>query len=374
MRIRINGMIKFLLNIIGVVVATVLLSLGARAGSVSEQVDGRFVNDMGSHKVNFFKAASQVVFSQQADKSPREPLPLRQVDAASLADARGPLIYRLGHSSILLKLGDDIVLVDPVFSERASPLQWAGPRRFHPVPLAPAELPQITAVIISHNHYDHLDRDTVRQLADKVHYFVVPLGVGEHLRDWGVEDEAIVELDWWEELEIGELTLAATPAQHFSGRSLTDRNRTLWASWVIQGGGANLFFSGDTGYFDGFREIGERYGPFDVTMIENGAYNHAWRSMHLMPEESVQAHIDLRGRAMLPIHNSTFDLSIHAWYEPLERVSALAAERGVQLLTPVIGAPVQVLAPQPTYAWWRGVQGELVADGAVGEVACEEAC
>jgi L-ascorbate metabolism protein UlaG (beta-lactamase superfamily) len=364
---------KLILNIIGVLIATVLVSLGAKAGVVSAQVDGRYVNDIGPHNVNFFKAASQVVFSPQSEKSPRESLPLRKLDAAALTEVPGPVIYRLGHSSMLLKLGDDLVLIDPVFSERASPVQWAGPRRFHPVPLAPEALPEITAVIISHNHYDHLDRDTVRQLADSVHYFVVPLGVGEHLRDWGVDDEAIVELDWWEELEIGDLTLAATPAQHFSGRSLTDRNKTLWASWVIQGGGANLFFSGDTGYFDGFREIGERYGPFDVTMIENGAYNEAWRSMHLMPEESVQAHIDLRGRAMLPIHNSTFDLSIHAWYEPLERVSALAAEHGVQLLTPVIGAPVQVFEPRPTYAWWRGVQGELVAD-AMEDGACEEAC
>lgn len=371
---RITGMIKLILNFFGVLAATVLVSLAAKAGDTAAQVNGRYVNDIGPHNVNFVKAASQVVFSRQAEKSPRESLPLRHVDVDALTAMQGPVIYRLGHSSILLKLGEDLVLIDPVFSERASPLQWAGPRRFHPVPLVPDELPTITAVVISHNHYDHLDSHTVRQLAPNVHYFVVPLGVGEHLRDWGVADEAIVELDWWEELEIGDLTLAATPAQHFSGRSLTDRNKTLWASWVIQGDGANLFFSGDTGYFDGFSEIGERYGPFDVTMIENGAYNEAWRSMHLMPEESVQAHIDLRGRAMLPIHNSTFDLSIHAWYEPLERVSALAAERGVQLLTPVIGAPVQVFEPRPTYAWWRGMQGEVVADGAPAGEVCEEAC
>ena len=242
------------------------------------------------------------------------------------------------------------------------------------MPLAPEALPRITAVVISHNHYDHLDRGTVRRLAANVDYFVVPLGVGEHLRDWGVDRESIVELDWWDELELGDLTLAATPAQHFSGRSLTDRNKTLWASWVIQGGGAKLFFSGDSGYFDGFREIGEHYGPFDITMIENGAYNEAWRTVHMMPEESVQAHIDLRGRAMLPIHNSTFDLSIHAWHEPLERVSALARQRGVHLLTPVISAPVQVLSPQPTYAWWRSEQEQRVADGAALAESCEESC
>ncbi len=365
---------KFLLNITGVLFATLLLTLGAKAGEGAVQVSGRYVNDIGPHKMNFGKAASQVVFAQQADKTPSEPLPIRHLEASSLDEIAGPVLYRLGHSSILAKLGGDLVLIDPVFSKRASPLQWVGPKRFHPVPLEPESLPTITAVVISHNHYDHLDKGTVRLLADKTQYFVVPLGVGEHLRDWGVAEDAIVEMDWWEELEIGELTFVATPAQHFSGRSLTDRNKTLWASWVIQGDGANLFFSGDTGYFDGFKEIGERYGPFDITMIENGAYNEAWRSVHMMPEESVQAHIDLRGRAMLPIHNCTFDLSVHAWYEPLDSASALATERGVELLTPVIGAPVQVLTPQPTYAWWRGVEGEMVADGGALEEACEEAC
>ncbi len=371
---RTKAAMTHLITFTGALLTTVLIALPAYAGAGSERIDGRYVNDTGPQKMNFGKAASQVMFSRQVDKSPGEPLPLRHLDATSLADIQGPVIYRLGHSSMLIKLGEDLLLLDPVFSERASPMQWVGPKRFHPVPLAPAALPRITAVVISHNHYDHLDRDTVTKLADNVDYFVVPLGVGEHLRDWGVDEESIVELDWWDELELGELTLAATPAQHFSGRSLTDRNKTLWASWVIQGAGVNLFFSGDSGYFDGFREIGEHYGPFDITMIENGAYNKAWRSVHMMPEESVQAHIDLKGQAMLPIHNSTFDLSTHAWYEPLERVSALARKRGVALLTPVIGAPVQVLAPQPTYAWWRGEEEALVADGAAMAEVCEESC
>ena len=203
--------------------------------------------------------------------------------------------------------------------------------------------------------------------------YFVPLGIKRWLLKRGIDAARVVEMDWWEELEIGELTFVATPAQHFSGRSLTDRNETLWASWVIQGDGANLFFSGDSGYFDGFKEIGERYGPFDLTMVENGAYNDAWRTVHMMPEESVQAHIDLQGRAMLPIHNSTFDLSTHSWYDPLERVNALAAERGIQLVTPVIGAPVQVLSPQPTFAWWRGEE-EMVAAGDAAGDACERTC
>ena len=374
LRLRITTRMKIILNMAGVLLTTLLLSLGAKSEGGAARVDGLYVNDIGPHKMSFGKAASQVIFNQQKDKTPGEPIPLRELDASLLKEGEGPTLYRLGHSSILLRLGEDLVLIDPVFSKRASPVQWLGPRRFHPVPLDVDALPEITAVVISHNHYDHLDKGTIRQIADRVGYFVAPLGVGAHLQQWGVEEEAIIELDWWEELELGDLTLAATPAQHFSGRGLTDRNETLWASWVIQGAGANLFFSGDSGYFDGFREIGERYGPFDLTMIENGAYNEAWRSVHMMPEESVQAHIDLRGRAMLPIHNSTFDLSTHAWYDPLQRVTALAAERGVQLLTPVIGAPVQVLAPQPTFAWWRAADETLVADGNNWSDACEETC
>ncbi|MEM1142308.1 MAG: MBL fold metallo-hydrolase [Pseudomonadota bacterium] len=353
--------IKLVLNIVGVGLTAALLAAGAHAEVGAAKVDGLFVNDIGPHKMSFVKAASQVVFAQQRDKSPSNPIPMRQIETGSLIDAQGPVLYRLGHSSILLKLGGDFVLIDPVFSERASPLQWLGPRRFHPAPITIASLPKIDVVVISHNHYDHLDRGSVLQLADKVDHFLVPLGVGAHLKAWGVDESAITEMDWWEETAIGDLSFAATPAQHFSGRSLTDRNKTLWASWVIRGGGANLFFSGDSGYFDGFKQIGERYGPFDIAMVENGAYNVAWRKVHMMPEESVQAHLDLRGRAMLPIHNCTFDLSTHSWYEPLDRVSVLAADRGIHLLTPVIGAPVQILAPQPTYAWWRGAKEEMVA-------------
>ena len=156
-------------------------------------------------------------------------------------------------------------------------------------------------------------------------------------------------------MQLGDLQLVATPAQHLSGRGLFDRNETLWASWVIMGAGARIFFSGDSGYFPGFRDIGERYGPFDVTLVENGAYNPAWPDIHMMPAESVQAHIDLNGRLMLPIHNSTFDLSLHPWYEPMERVSALAAESKIEVATPVIGAKLSVLNPSPTYAWWREI-------------------
>ncbi|MFA0811559.1 MBL fold metallo-hydrolase [Microbulbifer epialgicus] len=304
--------------------------------------------------------------AERAAPVPEAPLPLRPITRELLASNESqPTVYRLGHSSILIQLDGEYVLTDPVFSERASPVQWMGPRRFHPVPLSLEELPPLKAVIISHDHYDHLDKASVRILDEKVEHFIVPTGVGRYLRDWGVATDKVNELAWWQSISIGSLQFTATPAQHFSGRGLTDRDKTLWASWVIVGHDARIFFSGDSGYFAGFQKIGERFGPFDLTLIETGAYNDLWSEVHMKPEESVQAHLDLRGRAMIPIHNSTFDLALHDWFEPLERAQVAAEVQGVTLLTPVIGAPVNVRAPVPTQAWWREIieegQGELAA-------------
>ena len=195
-------------------------------------------------------------------------------------------------------------------------------------------------MIISHDHYDHLDKASIKQLKDKVEHFVVPLGVDQHLMKWGVAEKQIQSLGWWQSFSTGSVELTATPAQHFSGRGVSDADETLWASWVIKGQAGNVFYSGDGGYFDGFKLIGEHLGPFDLTFIETGAYNRTWENVHMMPEQSVQAHLDVKGRYMVPVHNSTFDLALHAWYEPLERVSQAAEDRSVSLLTPMIGERV----------------------------------
>ncbi|HEX4936210.1 MAG TPA: MBL fold metallo-hydrolase, partial [Gemmatimonadaceae bacterium] len=249
---------------------------------------------------------------------PSGPLPLvNPLPTWGAPPATGLRVTRLGHSTLLVEIDGVRILTDPVWSQRASPLAFAGPKRFHPAPVSLAALPAIDVVVLSHDHYDHLDRHTVRALARSRLPFVTSLGVGAHLEAWGIPPERITELDWWERTEVRGVTITAAPAQHFSGRGMFDGNKTLWASWVIVDeapeGALRVFFSGDTGYFDGFREIGRRFGPFDVTLLETGAYDSQWPYVHMQPEQTVQAHQDLGGRWLLPIHNGTFDLAMHGW-------------------------------------------------------------
>ncbi len=251
-------------------------------------------------------------------------------------------------------------MTDPVFSERASPVQWAGPKRFHRTPIDVDALPQISGIIISHDHYDHLDKNTIKQIHSKVAGFYVPLGVGKHLLGWGVPQQKIHEFDWWQEKKVGDITLVNTPANHFSGRGLTGGNSTLWSSWVIQTPQYKLFFSGDSGYFSGFKEIGDKYGPFDLTMMENGAYDENWQFVHMSPEESMQAHLDLQGKVMMPIHNGTFDLAFHEWTDPFERIKELAVEKNQILATPQMGQRWLLNDTAPQMAWWRLLKDNTV--------------
>lgn len=284
------------------------------------------------------------------DKKPSDPIPVNTITQQEL-DNYEDAIFRLGHSTILMRLNSEYVLTDPMFSDKASPMQWIGPKRFHTTPISVQDLPRIKAVIISHDHYDHLDKRSILMLKDKVEHFITPLKVGDYLIKWGIDKERVTQLDWWQEKHIDSLNIVATPAQHFSGRSLFDRDKTLWASWVIQSDKHRLFFSADGGYFSGFKQIGERYGPFDVTMMETGAYNELWSEIHMLPEQSLQAHLDLKGRYLLPIHNATFDLAQHPWYEPLEQITALAEEHNVNLLTPKFGETILLDQPITDDFW-----------------------
>ncbi len=325
----------------------------------SQQRDGRFWNlTPRLQKTTLWKTLQlmwRFAFNKPAGTVPSQPIPVLAITQAQLLAAPDRSLFRLGHSSILLKLRGEFWLTDPVFSKRASPFQWIGPKRFHQPPISIAELPPIKGVILSHNHYDHLDYAAVMQLKDKVEHFVAPLGVGDTLIKWGVPAGKVQQLDWWQETAVHGLRLVATPAHHFSGRGLSDSNATLWASWVIIDDDLRVFFSGDTGYFDGFKEIGNRYGPFDVTMIETGAYDVEWTDVHMLPEQTLQAHLDLKGRQLLPVHNGTFDLAMHVWNDPFERIVALAERQGVAVSTPQMGEPVNLNAPKAENRWWQAL-------------------
>lgn len=292
------------------------------------------------------------LFNKPANTVPTAPVPVQMLSREALLAAPDRSLFRLGHSSVLLKLRGEFFLTDPVFAERASPVQWLGPKRFHAPPIALADLPPIKAVILSHDHYDHLDHQTVLALADKTQWFLTPLGVGDRLIDWGIDAAKVKQLDWWQSSEVAGVHLVATPAQHFSGRGLLDGDKTLWASWVIIDDGLRVFFSGDTGYFDGFKTIGEKYGPFDLTLMETGAYDAKWPDVHMQPEETLQAHLDLRGLWLLPIHNGTFDLAMHSWHEPFDRIAALAEQRGVALTAPIMGEALSLHTPHVASRWW----------------------
>ena len=295
-------------------------------------------------------------------RTPPAPMPIVALTRANFAQppASGLRATWLGHSTVLVEIDGARILFDPVWARRASPSSLIGPRRFHAPPLALEELPALDAIVASHDHYDHLDRGVVRAIARSTAQsrarFIVPLGVGAHLERWGVAAGRITELDWSESTTLGPLTLTATPARHFSGRGLTDRNHTLWASWSVAGPRHRVFHSGDTGPFSGFGIIGAAHGPFDLTLIKIGSYGEDWPDIHLTPEQAVNAHASLRGRVLLPIHWGTFNLAYHAWDEPAERVVAAAGANGTELIMPKPGESVEPATQRPVGPWWRGVR------------------
>lgn len=326
---------------------------------VLSRQEGRYLNHKPMQRAGLLKTLR--IFWNAMVNKPRHTrpvglIPVQSLSRQQLLAAPDNTVYRLGHSTVLLKLRNQFFLTDPVFAERASPIQWAGPQRFHLPPISLEELPPLKAVILSHNHYDHLDRMTIGVLKDKTEHFIAPLGVGDTLIEWGVPAQKVQQLNWWQSTEIHGIRFVATPAQHFSGRSLSDGNRTLWASWVMLSGQKRIFFSGDTGYHDGFKLIGEQYGPFDLTLMETGAYNVDWPDVHMQPEETLQAHIDVQGKWLLPIHNGTFDLAMHPWQEPFDRILALAWDRNLSIATPEMGQPFYIDYPGRGEAWWMKVE------------------
>ncbi len=291
-----------------------------------------------------FRSIARLLTSN-AETVPKKPLGPFQTDA-SLFEAEpltGLRVTWMGHSTALIEVDGCRILTDPVWSERASPVQFAGPKRFFAPTLNIADLPRLDAVIVSHDHYDHLDKAAIAAMAKLDTRFYCSLGVGRYLRQWGVAAEKITELDWTQSAEIAKgCTLTATPTRHFSGRSMWNRYQTLWSSFVIRGPKHTVFYGADSGWFEGFAEIGRQYGPFDLTMLEVGAYDPDWASIHLGPDRAADAHLALRGRQMMPIHWGLFNLAFHDWWQPVERLQEVAAEKGISLFLPEPGAPAEV--------------------------------
>ncbi len=285
---------------------------------------------------------------------PDQPLPVEEVEGGRFETppATGLRVTWLGHSTLLIEIDGHVLLTDPMWGERTAPVEWLGPQRWYAPPLPLSELPPLDAVLLSHDHYDHLDYPTIVALCDHDTRFFAPLGVGAHLEGWGVPAERIEDVDWWDEHAVGGLTITTSPARHASGREILDQNRTLWAGYAIRSANHNIFFSGDTGLFPGMAEIGERLGPFELTMLEVGAYGQAWPDWHLGPEQAVQAHAMLRGDVLLPVHWGLFNLANHGWTEPIERVLAAAEVAGVTVLTPRPGESLEPTRRPSAARWW----------------------
>lgn len=287
-------------------------------------------------------------------KNTRPPGPLPSVKRNLLHPAPGQTeLTWFGHSSYLIQSNGLNILVDPVFSRHASPVPVAG-RSFDGANVyAAADMPAIDLLVITHDHYDHMDYDTIRALLPKVKMACTSLGVGAHLQYWGIPKEKVLEFDWWETQQVNPLvTLTATPARHFSGRAVRS-NRTLWSAFVLQLPGINIFIGGDSGYGDHFTEIGARFGPFSLALLECGQYNERWPYIHMMPEETIQAAIDLKAEVLMPVHWGKFALSLHTWDEPINRATASAAQRNVRVTTPRIGEAVIIGHHYPKEPWWK---------------------
>lgn len=294
-------------------------------------------------------------FKKVAGKEPEQELPSIRTNLQELNDSL-PVVIWFGHSSYLIRTNGKAILVDPVLSGNASPVRFFGKNYAGSNTYSVDDMPELDAVLITHDHYDHLDYQTILKLKAKTRHFYTSLGVGAHLEYWGIDPAKITELDWWEQADLTEgITFTATPARHFSGRKFK-RGKTLWASYVLKTPTHSFFLGGDSGYDRHFKEIGEKHGPFDLAILECGQYNAYWKNIHMMPEETVLAATELNAKMLMPVHNSKFTLALHAWKEPLERVTAEAVNRSQSVTTPMMGEPVQVGGHYPDSRWWADVK------------------
>ncbi len=364
---RVTQILLFILTvavIIGVAVVLVL-QLPTFGGEFSgerlermqrspQYVDGKFENTP-PYEASLDLWQNIQDYSGGQVREPAFAIPVLPLPAGSLQlpPEAGLRAVWFGHSTVLVEIDGVRIMTDPMLSQRASPLQFFGPQRMHAPPVSLARLEGIDAVVISHDHYDHLDMDTVLQLARGGSHFYVGLGIGAHLQSWGVPLTHIHEMDWWDKAEIKGVEIHNTPARHYSGRKRMD-DSTLWSSWMIKSAGYAVYYSGDTGYGPHFGEIRRRLGAPDLTLMKVGAYGHSWLDIHMDPESAVQAQRDLGAATLLPVHWATFNLSYHAWVEPIERTLAAARAHDVQVITPRVGEPFELGKPFVSQAWFRG--------------------
>ena len=338
------------------------LNLSPQTGGAAESFDsphfedGTFQNmDSEDTMANdSFWGTLRNAMVSDSQRSPNSVLPTREYQPLELKDEEISITW-LGHSTLLIQSLNHTIITDPLFGEEHTDPLFFGPTPFpYEHTYSPSQLPQIDYVFISHDHYDHLDMDTVEELRDSTFY--VPLGVKAHLLRWNVNERNIIEMDWYDEATISdEFQVSFTPSQHFSGRGLFNMDTTLWGSWVFELHNRSMYFSGDSGYTDEFSVIGERYGPFDLAFIESGQYDPAWKDVHMFPDEVIQAAKDLNALSVLPIHNSKFELAFHPWDEPLRLVSSKGAEQNLTITTPMIGETFLLNQTLPSEPWWEGV-------------------
>ncbi len=328
---------------------------------VDNYEDGKFVNPNNASvnmSIGNFYRMIKAYIGPNPNTTPVSNIAVEKVDSLTLTTTNFTNLVWFGHSTFLLQLEGKNILIDPMFGEVPAPYPFLGNKRFsEELPIEIQKLPQIDAVILSHDHYDHLDYESIKKLNSKVKQFFVPLGVGAHLKKWGIDESRIQELNWWDTTTLDSIEFVCTPAQHFSGRGLTDGGSTLWGGWIIKSDSSNIFFSGDTGYSSHFKAIGKKYGPFDMALMECGQYNDLWSEIHMMPEETAQAAKDVRAEKMIPIHWGAFKLALHDWRDPIRRVTNKAEELDVTVISPKIGEMVNIhqVEPKPD-KWWRNVE------------------
>ncbi|MFY0653632.1 MAG: MBL fold metallo-hydrolase [Cyclobacteriaceae bacterium] len=324
--------------------------------------NGAFENQIPtSMDMSFSQTLSMMsqFFKGGPNRAPENKLPVLAIDSLDLVTEPDSItrITWFGHSAFLLEIQGQNILIDPMFGDVPAPHPLLGRSRFSDgLPIEIEQLPQIDALILSHDHYDHLDYGSIVKLKDKVKKYYMPLGVGAHFKAWGVNPEDVNELNWWDEIEQQGLKFVCTPARHFSGRGISDRFATFWSSWSIIGDERKIFFSGDSGYGPHFKAIGEKYGPFDFAMMECGQYNKLWSNIHMMPEETAQAGADVRAQLMMPIHWGSFVLAMHTWNDPVIRVTNKAKEIGQPIVVPQIGEPIVLGEDAPESDWWRDLK------------------